>query len=154
LKLALIGGTLIALTVVIHAVGTTVWGRYLLHRHELFEGFRGTRQALFGITSTVVVMIGLHALQIAIWAFAYRQLLPDGELPSFEAALYFSFVTFTTLGYGDITLTEGWRLLSGIQALNGILLVGWTTAYLFAVVQRTWEGMSRVQRNQINRRKQ
>ena len=97
------------------------------------------RQALITITSTVLVMISLHALQIAIWAFAYRQMLPAGELPSFEAALYFSFVTFTTLGYGDITLSEGWRLLSGIQALNGILLVGWTTALLFAVVQRTWQ---------------
>jgi hypothetical protein len=154
LKLAFIGGTLIAITVVIHAVGTTAWGRYLLHRHDLLEGFRGMRQALYGITSTVVVMISLHAVQIAIWAFAYRQLLPDGELPSFEAALYFSFVTFTTLGYGDITLTEGWRLLSGIQALNGILLVGWTTAYLFAVVQKTWEGMSNTKQLWTNGRKQ
>ena len=143
LKLSLIGSTLIAITVVIHAVGTTMWGRYLLRSYLLPDGFQGTRRALVGITSTVVVLISLHALQIAIWAFAYRQLLPDGELPSFEAALYFSFVTFTTLGYGDITLSEGWRLLSGIQALNGILLVGWTTAYLFAVVQRSWEGMSR-----------
>ena len=48
-------------------------------------------------------------------------------------------VTFTTLGYGDITLVEhDWRLLSGIEALNGILLVGWTTAFLFMVVQRSW----------------
>ena len=120
-----------------------MWGRYLLRSYLLPDGFQGTRRALVGITSTVVVLISLHALQIAVWAFAYRQMLPDGELPSFEAALYFSFVTFTTLGYGDITLSEGWRLLSGIQALNGILLVGWTTAYLFAVVQRSWEGMSR-----------
>lgn len=126
----------------IHAVGTTVWGRYLLQRYLLPAGYQGMRRALVGITSTVVVLISLHAVQIAVWAFAYRQLLPDGELPSFEAALYFSFVTFTTLGYGDITLSEGWRLLSGIQALNGILLVGWTTAYLFAAVQRTWEGMA------------
>lgn len=139
LRLAFIGGALIAITVMIHAVGTMAWGRYLLRRHDLLGGILGLRQALFSITSTVVVMIGLHAVQIAIWAFTYRQLLPDGELPSFEAALYFSFVTFTTLGYGDITLTEGWRLLSGIQALNGILLVGWTTAFLFAVVQKTWE---------------
>jgi hypothetical protein len=143
LKLSLIGSTLIAITVVIHAVGTTMWGRYLLRSYLLPDGFQGTRHALVGITSTVVVLISLHALQIAVWAFAYRQMLPDGELPSFEAALYFSFVTFTTLGYGDMTLSEGWRLLSGIQALNGILLVGWTTAYLFAVVQRSWEGMSR-----------
>jgi hypothetical protein len=152
LKLTLIGGTLIAITVVIHALGTTFWGRYLLHRYLIPEGYQGMQRALIGIISTVVVMVSLHALQIALWAYAYRQLLPDGELPSFEAALYFSFVTFTTLGYGDITLSEGWRLLSGIQALNGILLVGWTTAYLFAVVQRTWEGMSRRQNAETNGR--
>jgi hypothetical protein len=153
LKLSLIGAALIAVTVVIHAVGTTVWGRYLLQRYLLPEGYKGMQQALIAITSTVVVMISLHAVQIALWAYAYRQLLPDGELQTFEAALYFSFVTFTTLGYGDITLSEGWRLLSGIQALNGILLVGWTTAYLFAVVQRTWEGMSRRRQNESNGRK-
>jgi len=53
-------------------------------------------------------------------------------------------VTFTTLGYGDITLPEQeWRMLSGIEALNGILLVGWTTAFLFAVVQRSWSSTAR-----------
>ena len=62
-------------------------------------------------------------------------------MQDFETALYFSFVTFTTLGYGDITLSEGWRLLSGIEALNGLLLVGWTTALLFAIVQRGWQGL-------------
>ena len=66
-------------------------------------------------------------------------LVPAGELADFEAAVYFSFVTFTTLGYGDITLSEGYRLLSGIQALNGILLVGWSTALMFAVVQKIWQ---------------
>ena len=56
----------------------------------------------------------------------------------YERAVYFSIVTFTTLGYGDITLPyEEWRILSGVEALNGILLFGWTTAFLFAVVQRS-----------------
>ena len=78
-----------------------------------------------------------------MWAVAYQWILPPGELANFETALYFSFVTFTTLGYGDITLSEGWRLLSGIEALNGLLLVGWTTALLFAIVQRVWEVSAR-----------
>jgi hypothetical protein len=67
--------------------------------------------------------------------------MPSDELATFEQAAYFSFVTFTTLGYGDITLSESWRLLSGIEALNGILLVGWTTAMIFTVVQRIWQGL-------------
>ena len=93
------------------------------------------------MVSLRVFFESLHAIQIAIWAISYKALVPEGELPNFEAAAYFSFVTFTTLGYGDITLSEGWRLLSGIQALNGILLVGWSTAVLFATVQRIWQGL-------------
>ena len=85
-----------------------------------------------------VVLVFLHTIEIMVWAGVYEVLVPVGELADFEAALYFSFVTFTTLGYGDITLSEGYRLLSGIQALNGILLVGWSTALMFAVVQNVW----------------
>lgn len=48
-------------------------------------------------------------------------------------------VTFTTLGYGDIVLGPEWRLLSGIEAINGIVLFGWSTAFLFAIVQRSWK---------------
>lgn len=94
------------------------------------------------LVATVLALLLLHTLEIVVWAYAYLALLPSGELASFEESVYFSFVTFTTLGYGDITLTENLRLLSGIEALNGIMLVGWTTAMLFAVVQRTWQGMA------------
>ena len=62
--------------------------------------------------------------------------LPDGELQSLDTAFYFSGVTFTTLGYDDITLSTDWRKLSGLQAIDGILLFGWTTAFLSAVLQR------------------
>ena len=48
----------------------------------------------------------------------------------------------TTLGYGDITLTQNWLLLSGIETLSGIMLAAWTTAMLFAIVQRAWQGIS------------
>ncbi len=90
------------------------------------------------------MLVVLHTLEILLWAGVYRALVPVGELADLESAVYFSFVTFTTLGYGDITLSEGWRLLSGIQALNGILLVGWSTALMFAVVQKSWQGFARI----------
>jgi len=143
LKISLIGMALVAITVAIHAVGTTMWVYFLTQRYLNEDGTWGTKRILGAITSTVTVLIVLHVIQIAVWAAAYQSLLPEGELATFEAALYFSFVTFTTLGYGDITLSEGWRLLSGIEALNGILLIGWTTALLFAVVQRSWQGLWR-----------
>lgn len=139
LKLALIGTILIAVTVAIHATGTTLWFRWF-RDHLLDEKHRlHSRHMLYALTMTAIVLIFLHALEIIVWAAAYKTIVPSGELGDFEAAVYFSFVTFTTLGYGDITLTDGYRLLSGIQALNGILLVGWSTALMFAVVQLAWQ---------------
>lgn len=141
LRLSLIGAVLIAITVVIHALGTTYWVSHLSRKYAQAPIAR-MRQAIAILIKTVLVVFVLHSIEIMVWAGAYQALLPLGELESFEQAVYFSFVTFTTLGYGDITLSEGWRLLSGIEALNGILLVGWTTALIFAVVQAIWRGLS------------
>ena len=55
-----------------------------------------------------------------------------------EAALYFSMVTFTTLGYGDVLLDERWRLMAAFEAANGIIIFGLSTAVVVAVVQRVY----------------
>jgi len=94
------------------------------------------------LINTALIVFALHTVEIVIWAAAYQALIPINELATFEEAVYFSFVTFTTLGYGDITLSAGWRLLSGIEAMNGIILVGWTTAMIFSVVQHIWRGLA------------
>jgi hypothetical protein len=142
LILSLLGVAMVAATVLMHAVGTTQWVRHLARRHLDENGEWRPRSVLRVLIATAVVLLILHMLQVTLWAAVYRWVLPAGGLETFEQALYFSLVTFTTLGYGDITLGPEWRLLSGIEALNGILLVGWTTALLFAVVQRTWRAMS------------
>ncbi len=139
LKLSLIGAGLVAITVIIHAVGTTGLVQYLAGRFLDSQGKLRSRNVLSALTIAAVVLVFLHAVEIMVWAGVYKVLVPVGELADLEMAVYFSFVTFTTLGYGDITLSEGWRLLSGIQALNGILLVGWSTALMFAVVQKAWQ---------------
>ena len=138
LKYSLIGALLITATVVVHAAGTTG----ILHALKPKTGslkIDSARQSLKIIVWVVLTLCVLHVLEIVLWALTYLAILPPGELGSFEEAVYFSFVTFTTLGYGDITLSEGRRILSGIEALNGILLVGWTTAMLFAVVNYIWQ---------------
>jgi len=145
LRLSLIGSALIAITVVIHAVGTTAWVRYLARKYAGDSLWIG-RWAVLVLVNTALIVFALHALEIVIWAGVYQALVPVNELASFEEAVYFSFVTFTTLGYGDITLSEGWRLLSGIEALNGILLVGWTTAMIFSVVQHIWRGLANIKK--------
>jgi hypothetical protein len=134
----LIGATLIATTVVIHAVGTSYWVRYLATHFTGEDGLVQINRSLRILVGTGLILAALHAIQICLWAIVYLNVSYADEIDTFETAMYFSFVTFTTLGYGDITLSESGRLLSGIQALNGILLVGWSTAVLYAVAQILW----------------
>ena len=74
-------------------------------------------------------------LEVWSWATLYLAL---GVFGSIEEATYFSTVTFTTLGYGDITLDD-WRLLSSFEAANGLLMFGWSTALVFVAVQWIYE---------------
>ena len=143
LKYSLLGVLLVAVTVAIHAIGTTLWLRRLSRRFANVANLHRLSQSLRILIGTIVVLTILHTLQIMVWALAYLYLLPENVLDSFEEATYFSFVTFTTLGYGDITLAGTWRIISGIEALNGVLLLGWSTALLFTLVQRTWKDMLR-----------
>jgi len=72
-------------------------------------------------------------LDIVLWAWVYRHV---GAIHDFETSLYFSGVTFTTVGYGDVTLAKCWQLLSVREAVNGVLMTGWSTAQLIFLVQR------------------
>jgi len=89
------------------------------------------------VGEVVIVMATVSVAEVLLWASAYILL---GEIQSLEPAFYFSMVTFTTLGYGDIVLDESWRLLASFQASTGILMFGWTTAILIAVVQHCYFG--------------
>ncbi len=59
-------------------------------------------------------------------------------LPDFESSLYFAVVTYTTVGYGDLVLAKGWRLVAGVEALTGILMCGWSTGFFFIVASKLY----------------
>ncbi|WP_419694449.1 ion channel [Mesorhizobium muleiense] len=80
----------------------------------------------------VVLMIG-NIVQVAFWALLYKLL---GAFEDFETAMYFSGVTFTSLGYGDIVLDGRMRLLGPLQAANGLMMFGITTALFISAVQQ------------------
>jgi hypothetical protein len=86
----------------------------------------------------VVIAIGVLLtaatlfLDIVLWAWVYRFVGAIHDL----ASLYFSGITFTTVGYGDLTLAKCWQLLSVGEAVNGVLMAGWSTALLIVLVQR------------------
>jgi len=136
LKALLVGFLLMGVTVGIHAVGSAFWLRYLRRRRGLFAGRLEPWRALKLLSLTALYLLALQVVEVGLWAVTYLMIPKVGELRTFEEAVYFSTVTFTTLGYGDLTLSGHWRLLSGMEAMNGILLMGWSTAMLFAVVQR------------------
>jgi hypothetical protein len=71
-------------------------------------------------------------LEVCAWALLYLAL---DAISSLEEAAYFSMETFSTLGFGDVTLAKNWRLLSSFEAANGLLMFGWSTALVFAAVQ-------------------
>ena len=79
-------------------------------------------------------------LEIVVWGAAYTVL---GVFPDPETAAYFSAVTYTTVGYGDLVPPAEWRLLAGMEGLTGILMCGWSTGYFFAVVSRIHMGHDR-----------
>jgi hypothetical protein len=86
------------------------------------------------MVATVSVLMGAHSAEVMVWSLCYAL---TGAAPPGTDLVYFAFVNYTTLGYGDITPIETWRLLGPMPAMNGVLLFGWSTAVIFEVLRRT-----------------
>ena len=91
------------------------------------------------MVATALVLMLAHTLEIFVWALAYAIV---GAAPAGSDLLYFAFVNYTTLGYGDITPVKEWRLIGPMTAMNGILMFGWSTAVLFEVLRKTHEHLA------------
>ena len=88
------------------------------------------------MVATVAVLMTAHACEVLVWSLAYG--LVDAA-PAGTDLLYFAFVNYTTLGYGDVVPVERWRLMGPLTAMNGVLLFGWSTAVIFEVLRRTMD---------------
>jgi len=128
----LAGCLMMALCVTVHAAGVT-WVLRRLRRAGLPAGFWGATWLFVRLAIWIVL---LHLVEIGAWAAMY---VWNGALGDFATALYFSAVTYTTVGYGDVVLPPGWRLDGGIEALTGILMCGWSTGFFVAIVSRPHE---------------
>jgi hypothetical protein len=135
LRQILVAAPVCVCTIVIHAlVMTTVVrvSRSLGARHAWNPWLRLTAVMI----ATVTVLMLAHVSEVLVWATTYA--LTDAA-PEGANLVYFAFVNYATLGYGDITPVPRWLLLGPITALNGILLSGWSTAVIFEVLRRTME---------------
>jgi Ion channel len=86
---------------------------------------------------TALGIITIHSIEIWIWALVYLA-FDIQAVGNLETALYFSTVSFTTVGYGDVVLDPSWRLLGAMQAASGMILFGWSTAFIFEVLAITY----------------
>src|SRR3712207_790265 len=83
------------------------------------------------MVATVAILMIAHVAEVGVWALAYALL---DVIPPGGNVVYFAFVNYTTLGYGDVVPVERWRLLGPMAAMNGVLLFGWSTAVIFEVL--------------------
>jgi len=131
----LIAWCLLALTVTIHAAGVAA-----IARRVFGASFRPDTR-LWPFTWLLVrvawQLIILHVIEITLWAwfFWWQECLPD-----MESALYFSGVTYATVGYGDLVLPQEWRLFGPIEGLTGILMCGLSVSFFFAIVTKLFRG--------------
>lgn len=136
LKILLIGFIIIAINVVLQAIASIYWARktvfYTKKWASTFTTFKMFRLLIFSFLFLTL----LHTLHSLIWAYSlYLIPIIQSDFSSFQDLFYYSIVTFTTLGYGDMTISSEWKIMSGIEAINGIMLIGWSTALMYSLIQ-------------------
>jgi hypothetical protein len=131
--------SVIVVTIVIH-VGAMRLALQVIKRERKGWVEKIHQMPVNKIAIVVIIMFLASLLEVLVWAAVYLSLNAIGGV---ERAVYFSMVTYTTLGYGDVLLPEGWRLLGSFEAANGIIMFGWTTAIVMVVVQKVYFGPQR-----------
>ena len=122
---------LVVVTVGIHAAGFSALLRAIMWSHALDKsGFRPVTRWVIGLACWLLL---IHLVEISVWGLFYFW---QGCMPDVDSAVYFSGVTYTGAGYGDLVLPKPWRLLSPVETLTGILMCGLSTGLFFAVVNR------------------
>ena len=127
----------------LHVAGILLMAEWLLRHQKYFE--RSGTRIHFSILMLVLIsgIMLLHVVESSLWAAFYY----TGALfPDFETSLYFSLVTYTAIGYGDVVLPQKWWLLGAIEGVSGVLLCGLSTAFIFAVMNAMFK--ARMQQQQ------
>jgi hypothetical protein len=127
----LIGCSMIVATSLVHTLVTYVVF-YIIHK-QLYGN--SLLRKIMHVNYIVLITTVAAFLEALIWSVTY---LGIGAFQAFEEALYFSFVTFTTVGYGDIVLREDFRLLASLEAANGVIMFGWSTAIVITAIQKVY----------------
>jgi Ion channel len=127
---------MVLLTVMIHGLGLAMLGRTMRSemRQEREHHVPSLSARSLGFTMALVLALsGLHGLEIWAYAFLYDAI---GAVADLETAVYFSTISYAGIGFDDRYIEPAWRLVSAIEGINGLLLLGWSTAFFVTVVAR------------------
>jgi hypothetical protein len=129
----IVGGAPSLTNLIIHAVLLALVVRTVRHLSEPGHARPAVLTDILIIVATGILLVVGHFIEVLIWAATYAVV---GAAPPGTDLVYFAFSNYTTLGYGDELPVPQWRLLGPMTALNGILLIGWSTALIFAIIRR------------------
>ena len=133
LRQYLVGAAASMCNIAIHALVMVAVIKVTRIADELVTSYRTFRLIAVMIAAVTVLMMA-HLAEVLVWSLTYVifHVVPDGA-----DIIYFAFVNYTTLGYGDVTPVVRWHLLGPMTAMNGVLLFGWSTAVIFEVLRMT-----------------
>ena len=134
LRQFLVGTAVSVCNIAIHAMVMVTVIRVARVAGERATSKRQSVRLIAVMIATVSVLMAAHLAEVLVWSLAYAivSVAPPGT-----DRIYFAFVNYTTLGYGDVIPVERWHLLGPMTAMNGVLLFGWSTAVIFEVLRRT-----------------
>jgi hypothetical protein len=121
-----LGSAILVLCTFIH-IAAEVWLARRLRSKSIADRIATARHVFIVCSATVLALLASHTVQLYVWAFS---LYVMGALPWYEEPIYFALVTYTTVGYGDVTLPPDFRIFGAMASVNGILAFGLTTAFL------------------------
>ncbi len=124
------------LVIMLHLTGLLVLLHFLRRNAHHANGGDGIRYSLRQGAIVLTVVFGvflLHAAEISLYGLTY---VAVGAFKEFETALYFSASAFSTLGFGDVVLGPDWRMLSAVEGVSGLILIGWSSGFLLSVTSR------------------
>ena len=139
LSLAITTGLIMmVLTIIIHCMFMVGGAKIAKWRRSRFGNLENEVKRAMVLSGLVVWLLIAIVIEVLLWALLYLFIPEITELPNLETAFYFAMVTFTSLGFGDVVLTGPWRTLASIQAANGLIIFGWTTALIFYFIQKIY----------------
>jgi hypothetical protein len=128
-----VGASAVACTIIIRALAVIATVNFIRRERRLGRVGAGFLIDVSIVALAISIALMAHLIEIAIWAVLF---LLCGEFSDFGTAYYHSAVNYTTLGYGDVIMTPSWRMLGPLEAANGMLMFGVSTAIIFTIIQR------------------